>query len=175
MIHGIHIEPLLAAGYAVFLIAVAFALEMAARYSHRRSVQYEHAGFTYHRRMDLWECPAGQKLLRAEIDHELRVVRYRAEPRACNACSLKANCTDSDQGRAIERRPDDWIGRELQRFHRGISLTLLLLAGVILAAEAVRYESPRELAVLGGLLVPLGIMGTRLFADFLNVRREARR
>jgi hypothetical protein len=45
----------------------------------------------------------------------------------------------------------------------------------MLSAEAVRYESPRELAVLGGLLVPLGIMGTRLVADFLNIRREARR
>lgn len=99
MIEGIHIEPLLAATYAIFLVAAAFVLEAIARHSQRRSQRYEHSGFTYHRHMDLWECPAGQKLLRSEIDHELRVVRYRAVASTCNACALKANCTDSDEGR----------------------------------------------------------------------------
>lgn len=175
MIEGMHIEPLLAATYALFLMAVAFALEMAARYSQRRSVRYEHSGFSYHRHMDLWECPAGQKLLRAEIDDNLRVVRYRAAPSTCNACPLKINCTDSDEGRMIERRLDDWIGRELRRFHRGISLTLLLLASVILAAAAVRYEQPRELALLASLLVIIGIIGSRMLAGFLHVHRDLRR
>lgn len=175
MIKGIHIEPLLAASYAVFLMAAAFALEFAARYSQRRSARYEHSGFSYHRHMDLWECPAGQKLLRAEIDHKLRVVRYRAAPSTCNVCPLKTNCTDSDEGRMIERRLDDWIGRELQRFHRGISLTLLLLAIVILAAAAVRYDQPRELTLLASLLVIIGIIGTRMLAGFFGIHRGLRR
>lgn len=75
----------------------------------------------------------------------------------------------------IERRLDDWIGRELQRFHRGISLTLLLLASVILAAAAVRYEQPRELALLASLLVIIGIIGSRMLAGFLHVHRDLRR
>lgn len=172
MIRGFHIEPLLGASYAVFLLAAAFVLEMVARFSQRRTDRYEHSGFTYRRRMDLWECPAGQQLLRSEIDHQARVVRYRAAPSTCNACALKANCTDSNEGRAIERRLDAWIGGEMQRFHRGISLTLLLLAVVILGAEAVRYEAPRELAVLGSLLVVIGIISTRLLTEFLKPRRN---
>jgi hypothetical protein len=36
MISGIHTEVLLAAGYAMFLVAVAFTLELLARHSHKR-------------------------------------------------------------------------------------------------------------------------------------------
>ncbi len=173
-IDGFQSEPLLAASYSVFLAGVAFVLETAARYSQRRSERYAHSGFTYRRHMDLWDCPAGQQLLRSEIDYQARVVRYRAAASACNACSLKANCTDSDDGRAIERRLDQWIGSELQRFHRGISLTLLLLASVILVVEAVRFQAPRELTVLGCLLALIGIAGTRLLAEFLQPRGRQR-
>jgi hypothetical protein len=125
--------------------------------------------------MDLWECPAGKQLLRSEIDHQARVVRYRASASGCNSCSLKANCTDSDEGRAIERRLDDWIGCELQRFHRGISLTLLFLASLILAVEAARYKAPQELTVLGCLLTVIAIAGTRLLIEFLQPREPSAR
>jgi hypothetical protein len=168
MVNGFHGEPLLAATYALFLVGVAFALELAARFSQKRSHRYEHSGFTYKRHMDLWECPAGQQLMRSEIDHQSRVIRYRAVAQACNACALKANCTDSDEGRIIERHLDAWIGNEMQRFHRGISLTLLLLASILLTAEAVRYESPRDLALVCSLLAGIAIAGTRLFAEFLR-------
>jgi hypothetical protein len=168
MLSGFHGEPLLAATYALFLVGVAFILELAARLSQQRSHRYEHSGFTYRRRMDLWECPAGQQLLRSEIDHQARVIRYRAVADACNSCALKANCTDSDEGRIIERHLDAWIGNELQRFHRGISLTLLLLAAVILIVEAVRYESPSDLALVCTLLAGIGIAGTHMFSQFLN-------
>jgi hypothetical protein len=171
VIGGIHIEVLLAAAYAVFLGGVAAVLEWVARHSYRRAEQYEQAGFTYHRQMDLWKCPAGEQLQRAEIEHQLRVVRYRARAKTCNACSLKTNCTDSDEGREIEQRLDSWVGSELRRFHRGISLMLLLLAAMIVAAETWRHDSHRELAMLGSLLAMIGIAGSKLLKEFLE-RRE---
>jgi hypothetical protein len=174
MIGGVHIEVLLTAGYAVFLGGVAVILELVARYSHRRAQQYEHAGFTYHRQMNLWECPAGERLLQTEIDHRLRVVRYRAPAKTCNACALKNNCTDSEEGREIERRLDSWIGSELQRFHRGLSLTLLLLAILILAAESLHHSLPRELALLLSTVGVLASAEIKLFKEFIEGRESSR-
>ena len=111
MIPGVHLEVILAAGYAAFLVGAAALLEMLARHSHRRTGQYQNAGFTYRERFDLWECPMGQQLARVEADHARRIVRYRAPAKVCNACSLKNNCTDSSEGRLLERRLDSWIDR----------------------------------------------------------------
>ena len=44
---SIHIEVLLASGYAVFLVAVAIGLEMLGRHTHQRSRQYYATGFKY--------------------------------------------------------------------------------------------------------------------------------
>ncbi len=167
MISGIHPEVLLAAGYALLLILIAVGLEALARFSHRRSLQYQTAGFTYHHQADAWKCPVGQELHRIETDHARRVARYRAPAQACNACGIKPQCTDSQQGREIERPLDAWLVAEVSRFHRGISLALLLLAVLILAAELLRYDHPPDLIVLGSLLAPIGTVGVRMFAAFL--------
>ena len=166
MISGVHIEVVLAASYAIFLVGVAFILEFLARHSHKRSECYRNSGFVYFQKMDLWECPAGRQLLRTETDYQRRIVHYRAPADACNACSLKKHCTDSNDGRLLRRHVDSWVESELRRFHRGISLTLLLLATVILIAETVRHAEPRELLILGCLLFPVGLTGAKLFASF---------
>jgi hypothetical protein len=173
MIAGVHNEVLLAVGYATFLVGVAFALELLARHSHKRSEVYRNAGFVYRQKLDLWECPMRRQLLRAETDYQRRIVHYRAPAEACNACSLKNNCTDSNDGRRLEARLDSWLESELRRFHRGISLALLLLATVILLAEAVRHTEPRELTLVGCLLVPVGIVETKLFSSFLARQNDA--
>ena len=94
----IHIEVLLAICYGLFLIAVAGALELAARYSHHRSTRMQVAGFRYDPKLDLWTCPNDQKLLRAEADYGRNVVIYRAAAHACNTCAMKSRCTDSNWG-----------------------------------------------------------------------------
>jgi hypothetical protein len=172
MISGIHVEVLLAAGYAIFLVGVASALEFLARHSHKRSEHYRNSGFVYLRRMDVWECPAGRQLIRADVDYERRIVLYRAPADACNACALKKNCTDSDEGRVLESRLDSWLESELRRFHRGISLALLLLATIILVAEMARHDGPRELALVGCLFVPLAVAETKLFSSFFTQQRQ---
>src|ERR1700720_2749535 len=120
MMSSVHVEVVLAASYAIFLGGAAFVLECLARHSHRRSDRYRHSGFMYVREMDVWECPAGRQLLRTGTDYQRRIVHYRAPADACNACSLKNNCTDSDDGRLLKRRLDSWVESELRRFHRAI-------------------------------------------------------
>jgi hypothetical protein len=172
MISGVHVEVVLAASYAIFLVAVASALELLARHSHNRSERYRNSGFVYLQKMDLWQCPAGQRLTRADMDYQRRIIYYRAPADACNACALKNNCTDSNEGRLLESRLDSWLESELRRFHRGISLALLLLATIILVAEAVRHAAPRELLIVGCVLLPVGIAETKLFASFLTRQHD---
>mgnify|MGYP001792232079 CR=1 FL=1 len=172
MMAGVHVEVMLAAAYATFLVGAAFVLERLARHSHQRSVRYRNSGFVYLQHVDSWECPAGQQLRRRETDYQHRIVYYRAPADTCNTCALKKNCTESNQGRALESRLDSWLESELRRFHRGISLALLLLATVILVAEAVRHAEPRELLIVGALLIPLGAAETRLFASFMTRQEQ---
>ena len=162
MIWGVHTEVFLALAYALFLMGVAFLLERLARRSQKRAEGYRHSGFIYFRDLDYWECPAGHQLVQLHTDHQRRVTTYRAPPSACNSCSLKLNCTDSDEGRLLERRLDTWIESELRQFHRGISLALLLLATVILLGEIVRYPPLRDREALVALLLPLGLAQLKL-------------
>ena len=45
---------------------------------------------------------------------------------------------------------------------------LLLLATIILVAEAVRNATPPDLLIVGSLLLPVGLAGTKLFASFVT-------
>jgi hypothetical protein len=168
MIFGVHTEVVLAASYAIFLTTVAVGLELLARHSHKRSERYRNSGFTYFRDRDAWECPAGQQLLRQETHFERRIIHYRAPAEACNRCALKNNCTDSNEGRLLESHLDSWIESELRRFHRGISVVLLLLAAIILSAEAVRHSARYELLVIVSLLLPISLVETKLVFSFLS-------
>jgi hypothetical protein len=162
----IHPEVLLAVGYAIFLLGVAFGLDLLARHSHARSERYRTAGFTYHPAHDAWICPEDQILLRSEVDHGRRLVRYRARPQICNHCPAKTECTDSDEGREVVRAMDPWPHSEAGRFHRGISLAVALIAGLIVAAEAIRNHASLELAVLGVVLAVVGLAAWHLQAAF---------
>jgi hypothetical protein len=156
----------MAAGYALFLVAVAVGLELVARQSHKRSEGLQLTGFRYRHEHDAWECPTGQRLGRSETDPQRRVVRYRAPAHICNCCGIKKDCTDSDDGRLVERPLDSWLRSEIRLFHRGISMALVLLAALILLAELVHFERPRELILLGGFLTPIGIFGAKIASDF---------
>jgi len=158
MVGALHLEVLLALIYALFLVGIAFILELLARHSQSRSERYQNSGFIYFRDLDYWECPAGHQLVQLDTDHQRRVARYRAPASACNSCSRKLNCTDSDSGRLLERRMDVWVESELRRFHRGISLTLLLLAATLLLVEAFRFAQPYDRWALLLLLAVVGFI-----------------
>jgi hypothetical protein len=162
----IHPEVFLAVGYAIFLLGVAIGLDLLARHSHVRSERYRTAGFTYHPTHDAWICPEDQLLVRSEVDHKRRLVRYRGRSQICNHCPAKTDCTDSDEGREVVRAMDPWPHSEAGRFHRVISLAVALIAGLILVAEATRNHAPLELAVLGAVLAVVALVAWHLHAAF---------
>lgn len=161
-------EAALASGYAVALIAGAFILEWLSAHTHRRSLRYRTAGFTYDPQHDNWECPEGETLWPHEFDRERRLVRYRAKPQICNSCPRKTDCTDSDRGREIARPLDAWPHSEAGRFHRTLSLVLVALGMMILAVESVRHHEPVELGLLAALLVAGGVAARWLLRDLLE-------
>ncbi|HZP01247.1 MAG TPA: hypothetical protein VFD30_13220 [Terriglobia bacterium] len=61
---------------------------------------------------------------------------------------------------------EQWLESALGRFHRGLSLVLLVLAAVLLVAEMARHHRPREVWVLGGFLMLLGAVGSRFLSAF---------
>lgn len=166
MIHGVDIEVLLAGGYALLLVGVAVILEFVARHAHHRSEHFRNSGFTYKKQLDVWQCPTGVHLTREQTDFQRKIATYRAPAHKCNGCPVKGDCTDSHHGRVLESRLDAWLQSELNRFHRGISLALLLLALLILAAEMFEHRTAREWLVLGVLLVPIGLAGSRYWVFF---------
>ncbi len=159
-------EVWLALGYALFLAGVAAALELLARHTHRRAERYHTIGFTYHHGLDVWICPTGQHLHRHTAHPEGRAARYRAPAHTCNACSIKHRCTDSDQGREIVQTSHLWLETEVGRFHRGLSLALLLLAQIILLIELLRPSALGERAALLTGLAPIALAWMRMVLRF---------
>src|SRR5215208_4445398 len=137
-------EAVIGAGYAGALLLCAVVVEWLSAHTHRRSLRYRTAGFEYSEEYDAWLCPEGEHLLPHEFDHERRLVRYRAKAHVCNA---------SDEGREIVRPLDPWPHSEAGRFHRVISLMLVVLAALIAAVALVRNHGLADSATLGALLV----------------------
>jgi Transposase DDE domain len=158
-------EVVLAGGYAAALVLGALALEWLSAHTHRRSLRYRTAGFTYHAAHDAWTCPEGEDLWPHEFDHQRRLVRYRARAHVCNRCPVKARCTDSDQGRELVRPLDPWPHSEAGRFHRVISLMLVVLAACVLLLAVARNHEPAEAAALGALLALCFLAGRFLLRD----------
>jgi hypothetical protein len=156
-----HMEPILAGAYILLLMLIAMALEWMARHSQRRTEKYHTGGFRFHPDRDRWECPTGMALMRAEVDHELRIVRYRAPAHVCNHCPIKARCTHSDRGREIPVPMDPWLNSASLRFQTGFSLVLLMLSGFIAVIELFRHGHGAESLVMGLLLATIGALGKK--------------
>jgi len=135
---GVPLECILMLGYAGALAVIALFLEGVAQHAHRRSLGLSTAGFTYHPDQDVWRCPRDQHLFPVYSDPVRRAVIYRASAATCNPCPSKAACTDSNQGREIERSNLTELEHGIARFHRAVSLTLLVLASLIVVVELVR-------------------------------------
>ena len=159
-------EALAATAYAAFLILGATGLDLLARHSHRRSARYRTAGFEFRPELDLWVCPEGQQLHRVDTDHRQRLAHYRASPAVCNACPVKADCTDSDHGRQITRALDPWPHSEAGRFHRGVCVVLVVLAAVVAGVALGRSDGPSEIVLLAAVLGASVAIAGRLLAGF---------
>jgi hypothetical protein len=159
-------EAVILGVYAAFLVGAAGILEWLSVHTHRRSLRYRTAGFRYDDVHDHWECPEGQHLWPHEFDHERRLVRYRAKAHICNGCPRKADCTDSERGREIVRPLDPWPHSEAGRFHRGLSLMLVVLAVFVAVVALARNHAPQEALLLGGVLAAALLAARWLARDF---------
>jgi hypothetical protein len=140
--HGINLEVLLASGYAIFLASVAAVLEFAARHSHERTRRIPTVGFSYHPELDFWKCPNDKHLYRVEVMRESSAVRYQA---------------------------DSWLQSELRKFHRALSLTLLLLADFILVVTMLRQNNMRDQLILAVSVLCITGAGFRIFSNFFQL------
>lgn len=64
---------------------------------------YGLATFTYDASQDQYRCPQGQVLRPAYRMEGTQEVQYRADAAICNACPVKAQCTESSRGRHVHR------------------------------------------------------------------------
>jgi hypothetical protein len=163
------LECILMLGYAVSLALIALLLEWVAHHAHRRTLGLSTAGFTYHPDRDIWRCPENQHLLPVFSDSVRRTVTYRAPAAACNTCPSKAACTDSSQGREIERSNLSGLEYGMKRFHRVVSLTLLVVASVILAVELVRTGGLYPRIVLAATLTLFCLLIQHLSAKLSQI------
>jgi Transposase DDE domain len=69
----------------------------------KRSDFYPAEQFQYDAARDVYQCPQGQELARYARRSREQVVLYRASPKVCNRCPVKAQCTASESGRHIFR------------------------------------------------------------------------
>jgi hypothetical protein len=159
-------EAVLGAGYAGFLVLAAVTIEWLSAHTHRRALRYRTAGFSYDAVQEHWKCPEGEHLWPHEFDTERRLVRYRAKAHICNRCPVKDACTDSDDGREVVRPMDPWPHSEAGRFHRGLSLVLIVLALLVLVAVGARHHELSEAALLLGVFGVAVAAGRRLLRDF---------
>lgn len=146
---AVSVEVWLALGYAVFLLLVAFGLDLAARRTASRSSRWRSGSFTYHPDHDAWVCPEDQWLWPQSFDPGNRVMRYRAAPSVCNACPVKSSCTTNDHGREVTRNVDPWPSSEAERFHRGVACTVAVLAVVWPLLSMLGDRTATELVLLG--------------------------
>ena len=123
---GVPLECILMLGYAISLALIALLLEWVAGHAHRRSLRFSTAGFTYHPDRDIWRCPRDQHLFPVFSDSATGRVIYRAPAATCNACPSKAACTDSSDGREIQRSTLSELEHGMKRFHRVVSLLSLI-------------------------------------------------
>ena len=158
---GLPLECILLIAYALFLALSAFLLEWVAGHAHRRSPSVSTVGFIYHADRDVWKCPQDQHLFPVFSDAAKGTVIYRASAAACNACTFKPACTDSPHGREIERHLSD-VGSGIKRFHRGVSLTLLVLGSVVLCVGLFRAGERLPRIVLASTLALFCLLIGRL-------------
>ena len=117
-----------------------------------------HSGLHLSSERDTWRCPQDQHLF--PVFSDTGKVVYRAPANACNSCISKPACTDSNRGREIEQN-DDVIEHGVRRFHRGVSLTLLLLASSIVVIELIRTSGLYQRSVMALSLLLFYVLSQR--------------
>ena len=106
-------------------------------------------GFRYREDIEAYECQGGAILPVVEVAPDTQVARHVAPAERCRQCAFNHFCTDDERPREIKRSLQSWTETESGRFHRAISLTLLVLAALVLLIVSLRFAcTAAELAAL---------------------------
>src|SRR3712207_6823952 len=73
----------------------------------QRTPFYGKQRFSYDAAQDQYRCPHGALLRRRKTRYTERLIVYQADAETCNACPLKAQCTESNAGRQVHRSFDE--------------------------------------------------------------------
>jgi hypothetical protein len=73
--------------------------------------------FAYDAQADTYRCPGGETLRFRKHKHTERVRVYQAPAATCNACALKARCTDGAKGRQVKRSFDEAYLDRVRGYH----------------------------------------------------------
>jgi transposase len=73
--------------------------------------------FVYDAAQDVYRCPGGEVLPFRKHKYTERVRVYQAPAATCNACPLKARCTDSGKGRQVKRSFDEAYLDRVRGYH----------------------------------------------------------
>lgn len=147
------IFTLLAAGYAIVLLAVGWGFDRMAERTSQRSTNLQTGNFTYLESHDAWKCPEDQLLWPTSYDPDNRVMRYRAQPSVCNACPVKETCTVTPHGREVTRQLDPWPHSDSGRFHRGIALAVVIMGLILPLTSLITGHNLTEVLVTIGVIV----------------------
>ena len=83
----------------------------------QRTPFYGKQRFSYDAEQDQYRCPHGALLPRRKTKYTERVIVYQADAETCNACPLKAKCTESDRGRQVHRNFDEAYLELVRSYH----------------------------------------------------------
>lgn len=83
----------------------------------KRTPFFGKSEFIYDAERDVYVCPRGEDLRRYTLVNRDRVVKYKADPTACNACTLKSDCTTSSNGRLVSRSFDEAYLDVVRAYH----------------------------------------------------------
>ena len=126
--HVLDIGLVLLLAYLVVLWLASWVLESLARRHFHRAQRYAHTRFAYDVELDRYECPQGELLTLHTFDDRNKLAIYKAPAASCNQCVLKAFCTTRDEGRHVFRTLTEFHETDIGRFHRWLSLIILVVA-----------------------------------------------
>jgi transposase len=79
---------------------------------------YRHADFTYDPDDDVYTCPRGAILRPRGNCYTTRTRAYQAPREACASCPSRSRCTDSSQGRRLNRHFDEEYRERVRGYHQ---------------------------------------------------------
>jgi hypothetical protein len=130
---ALDLQLVLLLAYVLVLWGGGWVVEVLARAHFHRAQRYAHHQFAYDNELDRYECPQGELLTLHTFDDRNKLAIYKAPAASCNACMLKAFCTPHDEGRHVYRSLAEFHETDVGRFHRWVSLIILLIALVFSA------------------------------------------